>query len=103
MAKKAVSFRVIEEKKQIVLYSNVEQNKAEEKLVEFYLTHGYTPLIEEKKKGVTVEQMRDDLKKVGEEYLEKFNSMYTNNGNGHIGFHEACKYYNKVMKEQASK
>jgi hypothetical protein len=97
MAHKIQSFKVDEKKKQIIIYTNVESNPAEELLKSFYLNNGYMPMMGEKKKGATVEEMRKDME--GTEYLERFNAAYKEKG----GFHVACKIYNewkKANKEQ---
>ena len=94
MAKKAETFRIIEKKKEIILYTNVELNPAEEKLKEYYLSHGYEPKFEEKKKGITVGEMREELKKDVDTY-NAFEQAYKEKG----GFHKACKIYTAWKKE----
>lgn len=93
MAKKAESFKVNAEKKTITLYTNVEQTTAEKNLIEFYLNQGYSPLFEEKKKGVSVSEMRKALK--GTDKLEEFEKAYKEKD----GFFKACKIYTSWKKE----
>lgn len=90
MATKAKSFRIIEKKKAIVIYTNVEEIESEKPLIEIYLKAGYTPMIEEKKKGTTVAEMREEMK-YDEKALADFNKAYGEKG----GFHSACKVYTK--------
>lgn len=94
MAKKAESFKVIAKTKTIILYTNVEQNDAEKTLVEFYLNNEYTPMFEEKKKGVSVDEMRKALNKDAEA-LKRFEEAYKKKN----GFFEACKIYSAWKKE----
>lgn len=103
MAKKTQSFRIDEKKKVIVVYTNVETNAAEESLKAFYLNNGYKPLLEEKKKGITVKEMQKKLQ-ADEKALAEFNELYNckdkqalENKKG--GFHAACKYYNEWLKK----
>lgn len=100
MAKKAESFKVNAEEKTIIIYSNVEQTTAEKSLIEFYLTQNYTPLFEKKKKGITVEEMRKELK--GTDKLVEFERLYKSKKEGE-GFHSACKLYNAWKKENKKK
>lgn len=98
MARKAESYKLVEKTvkdrkskesktvKCIVLYNNVEPTPAEQKMIDFYLLNGYTPMFEEKKCGIKVEEMR---KEMDEKTLEKFNAAYKEKG----GFHKACKIY----------
>lgn len=100
MAKKAESFKVNAEEKTIIIYDNVKQTTAEKTLVEFYLTQGFTPLFEKKKKGITVAEMRKDLK--GTDTLVEFERLYKSKKDGE-GFHSACKLYNAWKKENKNK
>ncbi len=95
MAKKPASFKLTTKKDSnvIIIYTNVEQTTTEKNLVEFYLKQGYTPLFEEKKKGITVNEMRENLS-ADKESLDKFNALYKEKG----GFHKACKFYNEWQK-----
>lgn len=101
MAKKVESFKVNNAKKTIVLYTNVEQNPAEKSLIEFYLLQGYTPKTEEKKKGISVAEMRKELE-VDSETLAKFNEAYSTKADKKSdkdsGFHKACKIYTEWKK-----
>lgn len=104
MAKKIQSFRIDEKKKAIIIYTNVEPIAAEETVKTFYLNKGYMPLLEEKKKGITVEEMREEMKD-DINALEEFNKLYTCKDKKKIeekkaGFHAACKFFNKWSKEQ---
>lgn len=99
MARKAESFKADEKKKEIILYTNVEQNKAEKTLIDFYLYNGYTPKFAEKKAGKSVAEMRADLG-ADKEVLEKFNRAYKDKEKG---FFEACKIYNAWLKGQKAK
>lgn len=103
MAKKIQSFKIDEKKKAIIVYTNVEPTAAEENLKTFYLNNGYTPLIEEKKKGIKVEEMRKKLQ-ADEKALAEFNELYNCKDKQAIkdkkaGFHAACKYYNEWLKK----
>lgn len=93
MASKAKSFRVDIPKQIIVLYSNVEATTAEKTLIEYYLSKGFMPKFEEKKKGTRVADMRKDMAK-DKEALNKFNELYAVKG----GFHNACKFYAEWKK-----
>lgn len=95
MARKAKTFRLNEKngKKEIILFTNVEKVEAEQTLINFYLSNGYTPKVEEKKAGKSVEEMRAELKKAPE-VLAKFNEVYTQKN----GFFDACKVYTEWVK-----
>lgn len=93
MASKAKSFRVDIPKQIIVLYSNVEATPAEKTLIEYYLSKGFMPKFEEKKKGEKVSDMRKALAK-DKEALEKFNALYAEKG----GFHNAMRFYAEWKK-----
>ena len=95
MAKKTQSFKIIEQKKVIVIYTNVEQIESEKALIEIYVKAGYTPMTEEKKKGKTVAEMREEMKN-DEKALADFNKAYGEKG----GFHSACQIYAKWKKNQ---
>lgn len=94
MAKKAESFKVNADKREITLFTNVEQTTAEKTLIEIYLNQGYTPKFEEKKKGITVAEMRKELK--GTDKLVEFENAYKEKN----GFFKACKIYNAWKKDQ---
>lgn len=94
MAKKAESFKVNADKREITLFTNVEQTTAEKTLIEIYLNQGYTPKFEEKKKGITVAEMRKELK--GTDKLLEFENAYKEKN----GFFKACKIYNAWKKDQ---
>lgn len=105
MARKADSYKLVEKAikdrktketktiKCIVLYNNVEPTPAEQKMIDFYLLNGYTPMFEEKKSGKKVAEMREEMDK---ETLEKFDAAYNNKEKG--GFHKACKIYAEWKK-----
>ena len=93
MAKKSGSFRIDEKKKAIILYSNKEANPSEKALIEFYLKNGYSPMFEEKKKGLTVATMREELKE-DKNTLEEFEKAYKLKN----GFFKACKIYTSWKK-----
>ena len=102
MAKKIQSFRIDEKKKAIIIYNNVEPIAAEETLKMFYLNNGYRPLIDEKKKGITVDEMIAELES-DKEALKKFEELYGCKDKKAIaekkaGFHAACKFYNEWKK-----
>ena len=102
MAKKVQSFRIDEKKKAIIIYTNVEPIAAEESLKGFYLTNGYRPYFEEKKKGVTVDEMIAEFGE-DEEAIKKFEELYSCKDkkkieNKEAGFHAACKFYNNWKK-----
>lgn len=108
MARKANSFKVNDKEREIIIYSNVEQPPVESNLVAFYLTNGYKPKFEEKKKGKTVSEMRAELKVLGDDKLAEFNRLYKikadkKDKNSKSGFHLACKYYNSVLKDIKNK
>ena len=75
MAKRIESFKVDEEKKVIIIYTNVEANAAEKELKEWYLANGYKPMTDTKKQGISVAEMRKELKKDADA-LAKFNDLY---------------------------
>ncbi len=92
MAHKPESFRLDGKKKQLIIYTNVEQTESERVLIEFYLKSGYAPMMEEKKEGITVDEMRKALK-ADEEKLNQFNELI-----GKKDFFGACKIYQSYMK-----
>lgn len=126
MAKKVESFKVNEKKKTIILYNNVERNSAEQSLIEFYLLNGYKPMIEEKKPGITKEEMLEKMKGY-DEYLADFNTAYSLKANDknapgiiegirnkygikppkkdkpEVGFHLACKIFAVWQKKYDKK
>ena len=61
MAHKPKSFKLNEEKKVIILYSNVRVPE-ETELITFYLSRGYSPMYEEKKATVKVEAKPQEKK-----------------------------------------
>lgn len=89
MARKFESFKTNEKKKTITIYTNVEADAAEKEIREWYLSQGYRPMKEEKKAGVTVEEMRAELEK-DKAALEAFNTAYAEKERG---FFKACKIY----------
>lgn len=98
MAKKPQSFKINEKKKEIILYTNVEQNNAEKELIKFYLTSGYSPKMEEKKKSPTVAEMRKQMKSEPNT-LELFEKAYKEKN----GFHKAMKIYSDFIKRNKTK
>ena len=96
MATKPKSFRITKGKKEIILYSNIEANETEQRLITYYLTNGFIPKIEEKKKGETIEEIRN---KLDEEALKKFNEIYKSKDKETGGYFKAMKYYNEWKKE----
>lgn len=98
MAMKPKSFRLPKGKKEIVLYSNVEQSEAEKGLIKFYLESGYTPKIEVKKKTKTIVDIRKELEK-DNEALTEFNKIYKAKDGG---FFKAMKYYNEWKNKSSS-
>lgn len=107
MAKKPQSFKVDSKKKIIILYTNVDKVEAEQFLIDYYLQNGFTPKLEEKKKGKTVDEMRKDMEN-DKKALDNFNAMYSNKDKEAIakkkaGFHAACKYYNEWKSDNSNK
>ena len=102
MARNASSFRLIKDKKVIVIYSNEVPSPAEETLIKFYLGDGYTPKMEEKKPGIKIKEMRKKLEKDAPDVLEKFNKAY-NNKEDKKAFFNACKVYSDWEKAQKNK
>jgi len=96
MATKPKSFKLLEGKKQIVIYNNITPSEAEQRLINFYLLNGFTPKLAEKKKGETIEDIR---KKLDKEALEEFNKIYASKDKETGGYFNAMKYYNKWKKE----
>lgn len=108
MARKPDTFIVDEKKKVITIYTNVEIIEAEERLKNYYLQNGYTPLFGEKKKSISVEEMRKELAD-DEETLKAFNEAYKEKTKAEkgkkvdfkaTGFAKACKIYNNWKKAQ---
>lgn len=95
MAHKPKSFKLDEKKKEIIIYTNVEQEPSEKILITFYLENGYKPKFDEKKPAKTVKQMRAELKQ-DLEMLDAFDAAYGKPK----GFFEACKVYNAWKKQQ---
>ena len=98
MAHKAESFKLNEKKQTIVIYTNVEPTKAEQGLIDFYLGRGYAPMLEEKKAGKGIEDMREEMKD-DPETLKKFNDTYANKDDKKA-FFKACKIYSDWAKAQ---
>ena len=94
MAHKPKSFKLDEKNKAIIIYTNSENAEEESVLRDFYLKEGYKPLYDKKKKGISVAEMREELK-ADEETLKEFNKAYAEKN----GFHTACKIYTKWKKE----
>lgn len=92
MARKPQSFKLDNNKKVIILYTNV-RIEAENDLINFYLDRGYTPMYAEKKPSITVADMRKEMKG-DEESLKAFNDAYEKKN----GFFEACKVYSEWKK-----
>jgi len=93
MAHKAQSFILNEKKKTITIYTNVEASPAEVELKNYYLSNGYTPLMGEKKPGITVKEMRKELK-ADAEAAAAFEAAYKEKN----GFFDACKVYTNWKK-----
>lgn len=102
MARNASSFRLIKDKKIIVIYSNEVPSPAEETLIKFYLGSGYTPKMEEKKPGIKIAEMRKKLEKEAPDVLAKFNEAYGKKGDKKA-FFNACKIYSDWEKAQKAK
>ena len=98
MARNADSFRLVKAKKIIVLYTNETPSHAEETLIKFYLSDGYTPKMEEKKPGIKIQEMRKKLAEAPE-VLAKFNEAYGKKGDKKA-FFNACKIYSDWEKAQ---
>lgn len=100
MAKEAKSFIVNQKNKTITIFTNVKANATEQKIIDFYLEHEYTPLFDKKKSGVRIEEMKKALKPDEEAYNE-FMRLYKSkekiivDGKELTGFHAACRYYNE--------
>ena len=92
MAHKPKSFKIDEKKKAIIIYTNVDP-AGEQVMIDFYLRNGYTPMFEEKKAGVSVAEMRAELKK-DEKALAEFEEAYKQKN----GFFSACKVYTNWKK-----
>ena len=105
MARKAESFKIDEKTKSIIVYTNVEQNPAEEKAMKMYVSMGYTLKFAEKKATMGIEEMRAELE-ADTEALNKFNEVYatkakknaTKKEKSEVGFFGACKVYNEWKK-----
>lgn len=95
MARKAQSFKLDEKKKKIIIYTNVEASPAEVELKNYYLSNGYAPMMEEKKAGITVKEMRKELK-ADEKTAAEFEAAYKEKN----GFFNACKIYTNWKKAQ---
>ena len=95
MARKAESFKINEKKKVIVLYTNVTPNESEQTLINFYLGNGFKPMLEEKKAGIKVKNMREALEE-DKEALNAFEEAYKS---GDKGFSKACEVYNEWLKK----
>lgn len=105
MAKKAESFRLDTKKKVIVIYTNVDCSPAEQSVKEFYLAQGFAPKFEEKKKTLTVKDMRAELK-ADPNALKAFDTAYKKEAPSgkdvkfsETGFAEACRIYNDWKKK----
>ena len=106
MASKAKSFKIDDKTKTIIVYTNVEQNPAEEKAMKMYVSMGYTLKFAEKKAKFGVKEMRAKLKN-DPKALEEFNKIYktkaskdaTKEEKSEVGFFGACKYYNNWAKK----
>ena len=93
MAHKAQSFKLNEKKKTITIYTNVEASPAEVELKNYYLSNGYMPMMEEKKAGITVKEMRKELK-ADAKAAAAFEEAYKDKN----GFFAACKIYTDWKK-----
>ena len=102
MARNADSFRLVKAKKIIVLYTNETPSPAEETLIKFYLSAGYTPKMEEKKPGIKIKEMRKKLEVEAPDVLKAFNEAYDKKDDKKA-FFNACKIYSdweKAKKNQ---
>lgn len=97
MAHKAKSFKLNQKKKNIVIYTNVDE-PAEKQLIDYYLNAGYIPMFEEKKPSKTVKDMREELSK-DDDALIAFEKAYKEKN----GFFNACKIYSTWKKENKEK
>ena len=102
MARNASSFRLIKDKKVIVIYSNEVPSPAEETLIKFYLGDGYTPKMEEKKPGIKIKEMRKKLEKEAPDVLTAFNEAYGKKDDKKA-FFNACKIYSDWEKAKKNK
>lgn len=95
MARREKTFSVNEEKKIITIWTNLEENAEDEKSINWYVRHGYTPKLAQKKPSVKVAEIREELKNAPDT-LNEFNAKYKEKG----GFHNAMKFYNDWKKAQ---
>ena len=110
MAHKPKSYYIDAEKKIIVLYTNVEANEAEKQMREYYLSNGFTVLLDEKKKSPKKDEMLAELEKNAPEKAEEFKAyyngekkMYKEDGEKLQPFFAACKVYQAYKKEVRQK
>lgn len=103
MAHKAESYKVDDKKETIILYTNIEPNAAEQRMIDRFVDKGFEVKFAEKKPTLTVEQMREAL--AGDEAtLKAFNDAYATKGKGkESGLFVACKIFNEWKKEQKKK
>lgn len=74
--------------------------------VKNYIALGYELKEVEKKQGITVQEMREELNKDAKA-LEEFNKLYKIKADKEkgiqAGYFQACKFFNKWKKEQKAK
>lgn len=101
MAKK--THFVVDQKNKTFTYVVGTLTDEEKEYKEEYKEAGYEIIIKpkEKKKGLTVDEMRKTLSK-DKEALTEFNDIYTSKEKGK-GFFGACKYYNSWKKMNKKK
>lgn len=112
MAHKPESFRVDAKKKTITIYTNIEQERAEQIAIDAYLRMGYSLLVDEKKKGTTVKDVKKEMG-VDADALAKFEEIYgekipddKKEDKDYLkehGFHGAMKYYQEWKKGRENK
>lgn len=101
MARQVKGYRVDTKKKVVILFTNIKRTKADELIIGTYINNGYKVRTEKK---TTVEMMKKELKEKDKTAYEKFVKLYTTNEeDGALGFHRACKFYSDWKKEQATK
>lgn len=100
MARKSKSYRVDTKKKILIMYSNVKQTSEDKFIINTYIDNGYKLKVEKK---TSIEDMRKALEK-DTQALEEFNRLYDlNEEGGALGFHRACQFYTKWLKDKKDK
>lgn len=94
MANAQSTYKVDTEKKKVILYKGMKRSAEDMEIIGLYVAQGYKAVSAEKKETVSVDEMKETLKKNDKERYEKFCELYKEKE-----FHKACAVYSEWEEE----